>query len=200
MLALPQGAALTAPMPVSPPTGTPTATGWRGRNLARWLATPIGPIPGPPPPMRMQNVLWRFDMANVGAAVGRAAEPHLRVEVGPVEVHLAAVLVDDRANALDLLFEDPVRRRVGDHDRREACRVLLRFRLEVSQVDVALLVARDDDATHIPAIAADAGFVPCALAGMRQTSRRPSPRASLYARMTSKPASSPLRGASSAGG
>ena len=35
-------------------------TGWEGRNGARCFFTPIGPMPGPPPPWGMQNVLWRF--------------------------------------------------------------------------------------------------------------------------------------------
>ncbi len=43
----------------------------------------------------------------------------------------------------------------------------------------------------MPAIDADAGLVPCALAGMRQMSRWPSPRVSWCLRMTSSPASSP---------
>lgn len=35
-------------------------TGWEGRNGARCFFTPIGPMPGPPPPWGMQNVLWRL--------------------------------------------------------------------------------------------------------------------------------------------
>ena len=42
-----------------------------------------------------------------------------------------------------------------------------------------------------PAIAALAGFVPCALDGIRQTSRCASPRASCQARIASSPAYSP---------
>jgi hypothetical protein len=57
MLALPHGAALTAPMGFSPPR---LMTLWPGRNSTRCSATPIGPTPGPPPPCGMQNVLCRF--------------------------------------------------------------------------------------------------------------------------------------------
>src|SRR4029078_8591345 len=57
MLALPPGAADTAPIARSPPVAT---TGWRGRNGARCAATEIGPMPGPPPPCGMQNVLCRL--------------------------------------------------------------------------------------------------------------------------------------------
>lgn len=35
-------------------------TGCDGKNGARCFLTPIGPIPGPPPPCGMQNVLWRL--------------------------------------------------------------------------------------------------------------------------------------------
>src|SRR2546426_9226439 len=54
---LPHGAADTVPHGCSRRSGT---TGWSGRKGARWGATQIGPIPGPPPPCGMQNVLWRF--------------------------------------------------------------------------------------------------------------------------------------------
>ncbi len=57
MLALPQGAALTGPIAFSPPTCT---TGCPGRNGARCFAVQMGPMPGPPPPCGMQNVLCRF--------------------------------------------------------------------------------------------------------------------------------------------
>ena len=48
------GADDTGPTALPPPTGLP------GRNGARCFATQIGPIPGPPPPCGMQNVLCRF--------------------------------------------------------------------------------------------------------------------------------------------
>ena len=35
-------------------------TGWLGRKGARCALTPMGPIPGPPPPCGMQKVLCRF--------------------------------------------------------------------------------------------------------------------------------------------
>src|SRR2546423_14038085 len=48
MPALPYGAAATRP-------GSPRVLG--GRKRARGAATPIGPIPGPPPPSGLANVL-----------------------------------------------------------------------------------------------------------------------------------------------
>ena len=64
MAADPYGAALTTPkgmadLPMK--ELDPVAmTGWEGRNGARWDLTPMGPMPGPPPPWGMQNVLWRL--------------------------------------------------------------------------------------------------------------------------------------------
>jgi hypothetical protein len=57
MLALPHGAALTAPSACVPPVFT---IGLPGRKGASRSTTPIGPIPGPPPPCGMQNVLCRL--------------------------------------------------------------------------------------------------------------------------------------------
>jgi hypothetical protein len=45
--------------------------------------------------------------------------------------------------------------------------------------------------TRIPASTADAAFVPCADAGIKHTSRPPSPRSACHARIASKPANSP---------
>src|SRR5690606_20143857 len=57
MLALPQGAADTALMAYSPPVFTTACPGRNGFSLS---FTQIGPMPGPPPPCGMQNVLCRF--------------------------------------------------------------------------------------------------------------------------------------------
>jgi len=35
-------------------------TGCEGRYGAKCFFTPTGPMPGPPPPCGMQNVLWRL--------------------------------------------------------------------------------------------------------------------------------------------
>ena len=57
MLALPHGAAATGAIALAPPVGT---SGWPGRYGARCAATAIGPMPGPPPPCGMANVLCRL--------------------------------------------------------------------------------------------------------------------------------------------
>ena len=57
ILALPQGAAETAPMPFFGPEFIKT---WFGKKGSKCFATPIGPIPGPPPPCGIQKVLCKF--------------------------------------------------------------------------------------------------------------------------------------------
>ena len=62
MQAEPQVAALTTPSGLAPSTMADLGmtTGWVGRKGVKCFFTPMGPIPGPPPPWGMQNVLWRF--------------------------------------------------------------------------------------------------------------------------------------------
>jgi hypothetical protein len=57
MLALPHGAADTGPIACAPPAPDDRVPGQERREVR---ATPIGPMPGPPPPCGMQNVLCRF--------------------------------------------------------------------------------------------------------------------------------------------
>ena len=58
MPAEPNGAPEIGPTPVAGPASGDS--GWLGRYGARWLRTPTGPTPGPPPPCGMQKVLCRF--------------------------------------------------------------------------------------------------------------------------------------------
>jgi hypothetical protein len=58
ILELPHGAADTAPIPFVGPDSLITL--WVGKNSAKCLAQAIGPIPGPPPPCGIQNVLCKF--------------------------------------------------------------------------------------------------------------------------------------------
>ena len=58
MLELPQGAADTAPIPFLGPASLIISC--VGKKSARCLAQAIGPIPGPPPPWGIQNVLCKL--------------------------------------------------------------------------------------------------------------------------------------------
>ena len=89
--------------------------------------------------------LVQVQVRHVGAELARLREADERVEVRAVEVHLAAVLVHDLADLADRVLEHAVRRRVGDHQRAEPCSRCSSPWLEVVEVDVAVVVARDDD-------------------------------------------------------
>ncbi|VUC29849.1 unnamed protein product [Clonostachys rosea] len=93
--------------------------------------------------------LVEVEVADVGADVTGAAEADLGVHVGAIHVDLAAVLVDDAADLLDLWLEDAKRAGVGDHDGGDVLGVLLALGLEVGDVEVARLgVALDGDDLH----------------------------------------------------
>ena len=87
-------------------------------------------------------------MRHVGAEPSGPRDADERVEVRAVEVHLAAVVVHARADLADALLEHAVCRRVGDHQRREPVAVLRGLGLEVGEVDVAVVVARDHHDAH----------------------------------------------------
>ncbi|MOA44304.1 hypothetical protein D3C78_1665630 [compost metagenome] len=81
MLALPQGAALTALLFGSNPgTGT---TGWLATNGLRCARIPIGPIPGPPPPWGMQKVLCRFMCETSAPMSAGRARPTWALRLAP---------------------------------------------------------------------------------------------------------------------
>jgi hypothetical protein len=90
----------------------------------------------------------QIEVRHVGAELARRGKADERIQVCAVDVHLAAVLVDDRAEASDARLEHAVGRRVRDHDRREVRAVRPRLRLEVGHVDIAVGVAGDDDDAH----------------------------------------------------
>ena len=101
----------------------------------------MGPTPGPPPPWGMQKVLWEVEVAYVGAELAGIDESDLSVEVGSIEVDLAAIGVDDLADLADLFFVDAVGGRVGDHYGGENVGIFRSFFAKVVDVDVTELVA-----------------------------------------------------------
>ena len=76
------------------------------------------------------------------------ARPDQRVEVRAVDVDLAAGVVHRGAESWIAGLEHAVRRRVGDHDRREPLGVLVDLGAQVGEVDVARVVAGDHDDPH----------------------------------------------------
>ena len=138
--------------------------------------TATGPDARAAAAVRDAERLVQVEVRHVGAELARRGEADERVQVRAVDVHLAAVRVDDLADAHDAGLEHAVRRRIGDHDRGEVARVRVGLRLEVGEVDVAVVVAARRRPPACPTICADAGLVPCADAGIRHTLRCASPR------------------------
>ena len=85
------------------------------------------------------------DIATETAGLGKTEE---RVEVGSVDVDLAAVLVHEGAHVADALFVHAVGRGVGDHDRRQGVSMLLTFRAEVIEVDRPVVPAGNHRHPH----------------------------------------------------
>ena len=56
--------------------------------------------------------------------------------------------MDDRADLADALFEHAVRRRIGDHERREHVAEFDGASLEIVDIDVARVVTLDDYHSH----------------------------------------------------
>src|SRR5438270_3868986 len=91
--------------------------------------------------MRDAEGLVQIEMADIGAVVAGPGQADLRIEVGAVEIDLAAMAVDDVADLADMLLEHAMRRGIGDHDSGEIVGMLLSLGAQVIDVDVAVLLA-----------------------------------------------------------
>ncbi len=98
--------------------------------------------------MRNAKGLVQVQMRDVRPKPARRAQPDQRVQVRAVHVNLPAVPVHDLADLDDALLEHAVSRRIGHHERGEPVRVLRGVRLEILDVDIAVLVATHDDDGH----------------------------------------------------
>ncbi len=92
--------------------------------------------------------LVQIEVADVAAEPAGPGEPHQRVEIGPVDVDLAADVVHRRADVGDVVLVHAVRGRVGDHQRRQPVRVFGHLGPQIVEVDVAVGAAGHDDDTH----------------------------------------------------
>src|SRR4051812_9484643 len=81
--------------------------------------------------MRDAERLVQIEMADIGAVIAGPAEADLRIEVGAVEIDLAAMAVHDVADLANVLLENAVGRGIGDHHRGEVVRMLLRLGAEI---------------------------------------------------------------------
>ncbi len=92
--------------------------------------------------------LVQVEVRDVATELARCGVPEQRVEVGAVDVDLAAVAVHDLAQLGDAVLVDAVRRRVRHHDRGEVVRMRIALRLQVLEVDLALIGRLHDDDAH----------------------------------------------------
>ena len=102
--------------------------------------------------------LVQVEVAYVGSDEAWVGDAYLAVHVGSVHIDLTSVLVDDAAYLADLHLEYSVGRRIGDHnagqavlvglgdhDAGQAVLVGLGLLAQLVHVDVAVLVAADQD-------------------------------------------------------
>ena len=80
----------------------------------------------------------QVQVRDVAAELARLGQPDQRVEVGAVDVDLAAGVVHRGADVGDVLLEHAVRGRVGDHEHGQLVAVLLDLGAQVVDVDVAV--------------------------------------------------------------
>jgi len=147
MAGLPYGAAETGPIALSP-AFSGRMTGWPGRNGARCLATPMGPMPGPPPPWGDAEGFVQVEGGRHPRRCRRGGTGRPAHHVRAVHVHLPAVGVDDFADLLHVLLEHAMRGGVSEHQAGEVALVILRLGFEIRQLDAAIGIARDRNDFH----------------------------------------------------
>ena len=91
--------------------------------------------------VRNTKSLVQIQVRDVAAEFTRRAQADHRIHVGAVDIHLATVGMHDVADFAHRNLKNPVGRRIGNHNGGELVAVLFRPRLEVGNVDVALIVA-----------------------------------------------------------
>ena len=120
MPAEPHGAALIAPTPVAGPGLGAQRMVRQERREVRAHADRADA--GTAAAVRDAERLVQVQVRHVGAELAGPRDADERVEVRAVEVHLAAVVVHERADLADLLLEHAVRRRIRDHRARRGDR------------------------------------------------------------------------------
>mmetsp|Transcript_20572 Transcript_20572/g.55435 ORF Transcript_20572/g.55435 Transcript_20572/m.55435 type:complete len:246 (+) Transcript_20572:1016-1753(+) len=193
MEAEPQGAAATAPKAWSlPRPSEPSLTrGLPGRNGARWLLTPIGPTPGPPPPCGMQKVLWRLRWHTSAPKSPGRQRPTCAFMLAPsmytwppfwCTMSQISWMPSSNTPCVDGYV-------TMSEESLSACLVALARRSSMSMLPSS---SQPMGTTRRPHMTAEAGLVPWADTGMMHTSLWPSPLATWKARMARRPEYSPM--------
>ena len=89
--------------------------------------------------------LVEVQVADIATTGRRVRETNLSVQIGTIQIHLTAVVVDDLASILDTGLEDAEGRGVGDHESGKVILVLLRLLLQVFQVEATVVESLDRD-------------------------------------------------------
>ena len=87
-------------------------------------------------------------MTDVAAELARPSESDQRVEVGPVDIHLAARVMDCGADVGDVVLVDAVGGWVGNHQRCQLVGVFGHLGPQVVEVNVAVLTAAHHHDPH----------------------------------------------------
>ena len=98
--------------------------------------------------------LMQVEVRDIAAKLAWLSDTDEGIEVRTVDVDLTTCVVDLFADRRDAIFEDAVGRRIGDHDRRDLAFVIGDFVIEVSEIDVAVVIAFDDDDFHVDHLSA----------------------------------------------
>ena len=99
-------------------------SGCPGRNGARCAATPIGPMPGPPPPCGIANVLCRFRWQTSAPMRAGLVSPTCAFMLAPSMYTWPPCSCTTAQISRMCGLVDAVRRGVGDHQARQRVGVL----------------------------------------------------------------------------
>ena len=89
-----------------------------------------------------------IEVADIGSNIAQTAEADHGIHIGSVDIDLAPVGVDDLANAPHAGFKHAVGGGIGQHQCCQSVSVLSRFGFQVSDIHIAIAIARDDDHGH----------------------------------------------------
>ena len=116
-----------------------------GKERGEVLGNGDGANPGTAAAVRDAEGLVKVEVTSIGTEIARAADADEGVEVGAIEIDLAASLVDLFAKVTNASFENTVGGGIGDHGRGDAGAVFLNLGVEVGEVDVAGGIAGHGD-------------------------------------------------------
>ena len=98
-----------------------------------------------PASVRDTKSLMQIQVTDIRTKVSRTAEPNKRIHIRPIHIDLATMAMDYLADLPDSLFEDTMRRRIGDHQCAEPSGILINSFSQIVEIDVALGIALHGD-------------------------------------------------------